>query len=304
LNTAVYENVFGAPPAELVDVGANARQFSPLRPGAERLSALPPGALDGLAMLAPPGAVERRRALALALKALAPGANLVAMAPKDKGGSRIAGDLELLGAPFEESARRHHRICVARGPGDPEAIEAAIANGAPRFLADIGLWSQPGVFSWDRVDPGSALLMAHMPALTGAGADLGGGIGVLANAALASPAVSRLTLVDIDRRAIEASKRNVDDARARFLWADARAVDDLAALDFAIMNPPFHDAGADAKALGRAFVEKAAAMLRKGGALWMVANAHLPYEDALKAGFAKVEPIARADGFKVFRAVK
>ena len=65
-----FDNVFGAPPAELIDITDKARQFSPLYPGAEELSALPPGALDNCAMLAPPGAIERRHALALALRAL------------------------------------------------------------------------------------------------------------------------------------------------------------------------------------------------------------------------------------------
>ena len=198
-----FENVYGAPPAELTSVYVGARQFSPLSPGAERLSAVAPGSLNGIAMLAPPGAVERRRALALALRALAPGARLVAMAPKDKGGSRLAGDLGFLGARFEETSRRHHRICEARGPGDAGAIEAAIAAGEPRLVAGMGLWSQPGVFSWDRLDPGSALLRVHLPALSGDGADLGCGNGALSIAALSSAKISRLTLIDIDRRAID-----------------------------------------------------------------------------------------------------
>ncbi len=298
-----FENVYGAPPAELTSVYVGARQFSPLSPGAERLSAVAPGSLNGIAMLAPPGAVERRRALALALRALAPGARLVAMAPKDKGGSRLAGDLGFLGARFEETSRRHHRICEARGPGDAGAIEAAIAAGEPRLVAGMGLWSQPGVFSWDRLDPGSALLRVHLPALSGDGADLGCGNGALSIAALSSAKISRLTLIDIDRRAIDMAKRNIDDPRAAFHWADARAFAAPAGLEFIVMNPPFHDGGVENHALGQAFIQKAAAMLRKGGALWMTANRHLPYEAVLRKSFHSVETVAQADGFKIFRAM-
>ena len=76
------------------------------------------------------------------------------------------------------------------GSARMQEISAAIAEGAPRFVDEIGFWSQPGVFSWDRIDPGSALLLVHLPALSGRGADLGCGIGVLARSVLASPKVS------------------------------------------------------------------------------------------------------------------
>jgi 16S rRNA (guanine1207-N2)-methyltransferase len=55
------------------------------------------------------------------------------------------------------------------------------------------------VFSWDRIDPGTALLMQHLPALSGRGADIGCGIGILARAVLASAKVEQITLIDIDR---------------------------------------------------------------------------------------------------------
>ena len=54
-----FENVYGAPPAELTSVYVGARQFSPLSPGAERLSAVAPGSLNGIAMLAEEGPGDR-----------------------------------------------------------------------------------------------------------------------------------------------------------------------------------------------------------------------------------------------------
>lgn len=299
----VFDNVFGAPPAELIAIGADARQFSPLQPGAQDFSALPSASLDNCAMLAPPGAIERRRALALALRALKPGATLVAMAPKDKGGGRLAGELEELGCPCESSAKRHHRICVASAQFDAAAVEAAIHAGAPRFSESLGLWTQPGVFSWDRLDPGSALLMRHLPEFSGRGADFGCGIGLLSHRILQSPKLRSLLLVDVDRRAIEICARNVDDGRVAILWADVRDIK-VGPFDFIVMNPPFHESGRESKALGRDFIESAAANLRAGGALWLVANRHLPYEAALDQKFRSVAPIAEEGGFKVIEAIK
>ncbi len=131
-------------------------------------------------ILAPPGTLERDFVLAQTLRALAPGAPLTVFAPKAKGGSRLKTTLEGLGCAVSETARRHHRFCHTTRPGAPRGLAAAIVAGAPRIVEALGLWSQPGVFSWDRIDPGSARLLALMPGLAGRGADLGCGVGVLA----------------------------------------------------------------------------------------------------------------------------
>jgi 16S rRNA (guanine1207-N2)-methyltransferase len=254
-------------------------------------------------MLAPAGTVERRYALALGLKALVPGGSLIVLAPKHRGGSRLKKELESFGCTVAESNKAHHRICVVTRPGTMYGVEAAIAEGAPRIIEPFGLWSQPGVFSWDRIDPGSALLAQSLPLFNGKGADMGCGIGYLARAVVNSPRVDRLTLVDIDRRAVDAARRNVDDPRIDVHWADATGpAVPLTNLDFVVMNPPFHDGGFEDKALGQAFIKKAAAALRKGGALWLVANRHLPYETTLTGLFAAVELKLEKGGYKVFEA--
>ena len=296
--------VFGHPPLALADVPAGAVQTSPLVPGSQALEAFAPASLAEIIMLAPPATVERRGALAAALKAIAPDGRLIAMAPKDKGGSRLAGDLTALGAEFNESAKRHHRICHVRRPADLSAVEAAIAEGAPRDIEGLGR-TQPGIFSWDRIDAGTALLLAKLPVFKGPGADFGCGIGLLAGKVLEGAAVTSLALVDIDRRAIEAARKNVSDPRAVFHWADLRGTEPaLADLEFVVMNPPFHDAGAEDRALGQVFIRRAAGALKKGGTCWLVANRHLPYEAVLAEHFKAVDLKGEAGGYKVYEARK
>ncbi len=295
--------VYGAPPPDLALAEADAIQLSPTVPGARSLEDLAPGSLAGMVMLAPPGAIERRYVLAQALAALAPGAALTVLAPKDKGGSRLRKELEAFGCTVEEEARRHHRICYAAAPGAPSGLAEAIAEGAPRLIEALGLWSQPGVFSWDRVDPGSALLAAHLPPLAGDGADLGSGLGYLARAVLTAPKVRSLALIDNDRRAVEAARRNVIDPRATFAWADATGPDvPLEGLDFVVMNPPFHSGGSEDRGLGQRFIQRAHQILRPKGTLWLVANRHLPYEPILAQLFASAERRADSGGYKVFEA--
>ena len=305
MDAAKRRGVYGSPIEGLKLDIAGAAQLSPLVPGAEALDGLVAGSLDELVMVAPPGTVERRHALALGLGALAPAAPFTVLAPKDKGGSRLGDELRAFGCAFDEAGKRHHRICTGLRPEAPEGLEAAVAAGAPRLVEALGLWSQPGVFSWDRLDPGSALLIEALPALSGKGADFGCGIGVLARAALRSPKVKGVVLIDLDRRAVEAARRNVDDPRADFRWADLRpGPGGLANLDFVVMNPPFHQGGIEDQALGQSLVATAAKALRRGGALWLTANRHLPYEGVLKPLFARVEVRAEARGFKVFEAHK
>jgi 16S rRNA (guanine1207-N2)-methyltransferase len=297
--------MYGTPPGDLAEQPESAIQFSPVMPGSESLEARADGSLSGMLMLAPPGTIERRYAIAHALRALVPGGRLTVMAPKDKGGARLGKELKAFGGEVFETARRHHRICVLARPEAPQGIEEALEEGAPRFVEDLQLWSQPGIFSWNRVDPGSALLAQHLPVLSGRGADLGCGIGHLSGPILRSPEVQHLTLLDVDRRAVEAARRNIQDARAEIRWSDVRASDPhLASLNFVVMNPPFHDGGSEDRALGVGFIRRAAEMLRIGGSCWLVANRHLPYEAELKLLFKRVVVIAETGGYKIFEARK
>jgi 16S rRNA (guanine1207-N2)-methyltransferase len=297
--------VYGTPPTDLVDVPAGALQLSPLIPGSAAIEALADASLDSLVMHAPRGTLERRFVLAHGLRATRPGAPLTILAAKKQGGTRLGDELRAFGCVVDETARHHFRICRLVRPDAAEGLTDAITAGAPQAAAALGLWSQPGIFSWDRIDPGSALLIEYLPPLQGRGADLGCGIGVLTRAALLQDRVEHITAIDLDRRAVDACRRNVDAARAACVWADIRS--SAAApcdLDFVLMNPPFHDGGTEDQDLGRAFIARAAQVLRPGGLCLVTANRHLPYESTLASAFAQVDRPIQAEGFKVYRAVK
>ncbi len=170
-----------------------------------------------------------------------------------------------------------------------------------------GSWlSQPGIFSWDRIDDGSALLARHLPDdLAGHVADFGCGWGYLAREILSrSPAVTSIDLIDAEYRAIEAARANVVDRRAIFHWLDLTQEPAPASYDTIVCNPPFHAGRAAEPGLGQSVISAASRALRPGGRFYMVANRGLPYEPQLKANFASFETLADNNKFRVSLAVR
>lgn len=270
-----------------------------------------------LVLLLPPRQREHARArFAQALQRLAPGGTLVACMPNKEGARTGEADLARLAGPLRSQSKHHCRVFWT-APLDAPA-DAALAEGwatldAPRRIdADGvpgGFLSRPGVFAWDRVDPASRLLAAHLPGdLRGDVADLGAGWGYLAGQVLARcPAVASLDLHEADARALELARANLAGARAdatvAFHWSDVAAGVGRQRYDAIVCNPPFHAQGASQRIdLGRAFIAAAAEALRPGGRLWLVANRHLPYEAVLAERFDAPREVARRDGFKVVEA--
>jgi 16S rRNA (guanine1207-N2)-methyltransferase len=173
---------------------------------------------------------------------------------------------------------------------------------ADRMVA--GFVTRPGVFSADGPDKGSQALAAALPPLKGRVADLGAGWGFLAREILASEAVTRLDLIEADAVALDCARRNITDPRAGFHWADVTGFRPDQPYDTVVSNPPFHVGRAGDPGLGLAFIAAARRMLAPHGSFWMVANRHLPYEDALGRAFGTVEEVGGAPGFKVIHATR
>lgn len=263
-----------------------------------------------LAMLLPPRQREWSRALlAQAVEALVPGGVLLLAAANDEGAKSHEADLARIAQAQPRVLSKHKcRVAWARvEAADADLVAAWTRAGAPR-LRDDGLWTQAGVFSADAVDPASALLMAHLPAdLAGDVADFGAGIGVLSRHVVRHcRQVRRVDLYEADHRALQLARRNLDDADAdtRFHWHDI-ATGVRERFDAVVMNPPFHLTGKrGVPELGQRFIEVAADALQPRGRLWLVANAHLPYEEMLSRRFARVDAVAKRVGFKVLHAAE
>ena len=304
---------------------ANARGFAatqPFRPEADKLQRIGIELLDEdalperrfpLVLLLPPRQREEARALlAKACAACGPGGIVIAAVANDEGAKSREADLKQLAGALSVQSKHHCRVFWTR----PDAVFDAtlveqwrrlemartIESDGIRFLA------RPGVFAWDRVDAASKQLASHLPAdLHGRVADFGAGWGYLSMQVLARcPRVASLDLYEADARALALADENLADAGVpvHCHWRDvANGVDER--FDAIVCNPPFHALGRGERPdIGRAFISSAANALEPGGVLWLVANRHLPYEDALATGFASVRIAAQQGGFKIVEARK
>lgn len=269
------------------------------------------GAFDALFMLAPKNRAEAAYLFARGFLHLKEGGRFVLAAANDAGGKSLHKMVQAFGIADFEALSKHKAKAVygVKGANDQSAIDSAIHAGGVQDVLEGVYASQPGVFGWNKIDKGSALLTQYISDdLCGVGADFGCGYGYLSRHVLARCCgVQTLYAIDADARAVECAKINLepqDDTLVEFRWADLTKPQSLAPLDFIIMNPPFHQNKDTDVAIGQAFIATAHAALKPSGRLYMVANAHLPYEQILRDAFCDVDKLYEGQGFKIFAATK
>lgn len=253
--------------------------------------------------------IENLAALAQALTALRPGGRLICAGPTDAGGAATLKAARLIQPDLPSLAKYHCKIFWLTRPETPPPILADwAAAGARQFVPAIGAQSQPGLYNWNKVDAGSALLAQHLPeGATGRAADFGSGWGYLSLALQArSPGLTALDLYEAEALAEPVAVANLAAAASpvptRFFWRDLAADPPAAAYDLVVMNPPFHEGKAADLDLGRRCIAAAAAALVPGGRLLMVANRHLPYEQPLDAALTRRRLVAETSGYKILEA--
>ena len=233
----------------------------------------------------PRAKAQARAMIAVALAEVAAGGPVLVDGQKTDGVDAVLNDCRAAGlAPGAALAKAHGRAFVLRAGPAPAGWAAERRGIAGGFV------TSPGSFSADAPDAGSVLLAAALPAvIKGRVLDLGAGWGFLARAVLDRPGVTELHLVEAEAEALDCARENVTDPRAIFHWADATSFRAPHLAQTVVMNPPFHQGRAADLTLGLNFLKAAQRNLAPDGALYMVANRHLPYAPALAGLFRQVE---------------
>ena len=280
-----------------------------LSPGAD-ISAPPSLPPEIIALTASKNVIESKYLIAISIKLLKENGALLIAADNKENGKRLENwrtELGLVGTSFIGHKARCILVTDISTVRRDVLEEWEQAGQIQKNSA--GFYSQPGLFSWDRIDPASRLLsdsLTQNASLAGKGADFGCGYGYLSHYLLHHhPGITSLTAIDVDPRALTCLQKNLETfgpilhpllVDLGLLWQQDQT------FDFIVMNPPFHEGRKTLTSLGISFIRNAAAHLRKGGDLWMVANAHLPYEEPLRELFPEVRQVVQKHGFKVIHA--
>lgn len=245
--------------------------------------------------------------IAQALESVAPGGLIVIAGGKDDGIASLRKRIDEL-VPLDGHLPKYHGIAFwLRRPADLAAAQKLRAAN-PALLVEGRFHTAPGMFSFDRIDTGSRLLVENLPNdLRGSVADFCAGWGYLAaEVAARSPGILALDLHEADFASLEAAKLNLagvgQSITRNFFWTDLLSEPVERRYDAIVMNPPFHRSRAAEPEIGAGMIRAAAKALKPGGRLFMVANRQLPYEPILSAAFSSHAELARDGMFKVLSA--
>lgn len=171
----------------------------------------------------------------------------------------------------------------------------------------IHLLSLPGIFSFDRLDDGTQLLLTHLEVPAGSSVlDLGCGYGVIGLCA-AKLGATRVDLVDDNLLAVAASRQNalnLDKKNVSAIASDVCSELHGLSYDLVLSNPPFHSGRKVDFDIAHAFIQQSAQVLRPGGRLLMVANRFIPYDEQMQAVFKKVNCVASDNRYRILQCVK
>lgn len=215
----------------------------------------------------------------------------------------------VLAAAFQDVtaglARQKSRVISARQlKGDP----APSSFPRQEWQADLELFvcAHGGAFAGTKVDVGTRRLLGLLDrlALHAAEAiDLGCGTGVLAAALARSRPDIRVLATDQSRAAVDSARAtmaaNQLADRVTVCRDDAMSTVADSSTELIVCNPPFHldttvhEGGSDK------LFQAAGRVLRPGGELWTVHNAHLDYRPSLRSRVGKTEVVHRDPKFTV-----
>lgn len=164
----------------------------------------------------------------------------------------------------------------------------------------------PGVFSRNKLDIGSQVLLPHLEMISGGTiADVGCGNGLLSLVIKQQCPTARLIACDDSMLAIRSTADNASNNQLDIEVVHSNALDNVnEPLDWVVCNPPYHDGHKELTNIAATMFRHASEKLNAGGQLLVVANRHLPYEKMLQRLFPKVKILSRDSKFNVYLCQK
>ncbi len=254
---------------------------------------------------------ELEMLLAIAAAALEVDGRLIVYGANDEGVRSVARRLGPEFGSVETLATGGHcRVVGARRSGQRATRGGRREDWRATSQVDLGSgpreWvSYPGVFAHGRLDEGTALLLAHLPAVPPDARvlDYGAGSGFLAAGLLGVEPTAQVTALEPDRLAAAAAAENVPEATVR-TGRGWTALAGCGPWRVVVSNPPYHHGTSETMREIEAFLSGASAHLERGGVLRCVVQRRFPFRKiAEPAGLRSVCTVADGGPYRVWEAV-
>lgn len=242
-----------------------------------------------------------------ALSVLEPGGRLLVYGANDEGIRPVPGRLEpLVGAVGTLAVGGHARLLGAVRPHTVPGLRGRLADWRERAPLELPWgtvpWtSYPGIFAHGRLDPGTALLVAHLPEVDEGHRvlDYGAGSGFVGAAVLHGRPGARVTLLEVDAVAAEAARENVPGARV-VVGEGWQALDPEERFHAVVANPPYHQGKSETLDEVEAFLEGAASFLEPGGVVRLVVQRRHAVDRLMERRLDGVRDVADAGPYRVW----
>jgi 23S rRNA (guanine1835-N2)-methyltransferase len=173
----------------------------------------------------------------------------------------------------------------------------------------ISIFGLPGVFSRDKLDIGTQVLLDHLPEVGPQESviDLGCGNGILGAIIANKQPASVVLLADESEMAVTSAKLTFEHnelTNGQFIQTDILQGVSRNVFDYVVCNPPFHQQNVQTLSIAKNMFKQSAQCLKPSGELRVVANRHLKYFPMLKSYFSDVQAISNNHKFTVWLAKK
>ena len=231
-----------------------------------------------------------------ASRVLSPTGELCLLVPAKSGHKRIAALLETFFAEVKHrSGPPHPFLCRQPLPRSHKIHYNSINYSDPVSGRTLRFKTRPGLFSHQRIDTGTGLLLSHINIRKGDRVlDVGCGYGAIGIVAAARKA--EVELVDSDSRAVEITRRNFRSNQLSGLVFLTDQLDEFPdeSFDTVLSNPPTHGGSDTLRALFSSMVR----VIKPGGRVFIVLREKLNYEKWLRE-IATIDRVTVKAGYKI-----
>lgn len=241
---------------------------------------------------------------------LVQGASIFLVGEKKAGVERAAKQLQPYGQAVKLDSARH---CQMWQVSLETTVKAKpLADWAQQYTVatpngNLTICSLPGVFSQNRLDIGTAVLLPYLSQVTaGKIADFGCGAGVISAYLSKLNPKNRIFALDVDAFALASTQMTFEKNNLPLEQLEVKAVtgieDAPLFLHAIVSNPPFHQGIQTDYNASENLCKTSRRHLKSGGELWIVANRFLNYPLLIEQSFKHCTTKADQQGFKVLFA--